>query len=182
MYQSRLEGKAQDRRSFKVMYAPQSAEYQYCQCSCHFYFKFMMPPLLINLRLFLPHPSLCLSLSVAVLSSCRAAQQSRRSVHVPPAAPASPAAARLHLCPPGALRPSQPAEEDHAHAVPGQPGRGHRLEHGPGAASQQLGAQQQHPPGDQVNGHNRETGLLRLLGQQWGRRQTILGGLEPHLV
>lgn len=83
----------------------------------------------------------------------RAAQQSRWSVHISPAAPASPSAPRLHLCPPGALHSSQPAEEDHANAVPGQPGQPggrHKLEHRPGTASQQLGAQQQHSPRDQV--------------------------------
>ncbi len=98
---------------------------------------------------------LCLSLR-------RAAQQSRWSVHIPPAAPASPAAARLHLCPPRALHSSQPAEEDHANAVPGQPGQPgarHKLEHRPGTAAQQLGAQQQHPPRDQVRECNRRRRL-----------------------
>lgn len=85
--------------------------------------------------------------------SHRAAQQSWWPVHVPPSAPASPAAPRLHLRSPGTLHSGQPAEEDHANAVPsqpGQPGGRHWLEHGPGSASQQLGAQQQHPLGDQV--------------------------------
>lgn len=101
--------------------------------------------LLINLCLFLPclllPPPLPLSLSV---SPRRAAQQSRWSVHISPAAPASTSSPRLHLRPPGALHSSQPAEEDHANAVPGQsgqPGGGHKLEHRPGTASQQLGAQ-----------------------------------------
>lgn len=102
-----------------------------------------------------PNKSVFISpLSPSVLSLCRAAQQSRRSFHIPPAASAPATASRLHLCPPGALRSSQPAEEDHAYAVPdqpGHPGRRHKLKHWPGAASQQLGAQQQHPPGDQVN-------------------------------
>ena len=130
--------------------------------------------LLINLCLFLPCLSLSLSFSITpsssssssssssaaplILSLRRAAQQSRWSVHVPPAAPSSPSAPRLHLCPPGALHSSQPAEEDHADAVPGQPGQPggrHKLEHRPGAASQQLGAQQQHSPRDQVRECNK---------------------------
>lgn len=88
----------------------------------------------------------------------RAAQQSRWSVHVSPAAPASPSTPRLHLCPSSALHSSQPAEEDHADAVPGQsgqPGGRHKLEHRPGTASQQLGAQQQHSPRDQVREGNK---------------------------
>lgn len=108
--------------------------------------------LLINLCLFLPCPSLLLLLFS--VSPHRAAQQSRWSVHVSPAAPASPAAPRLHLCPPGALHSSQSAEEDHANALPGQSGRSggrHQFEHRPGTASQQLGAQQQHSPRDQVS-------------------------------
>lgn len=104
-----------------------------------------------NKSLFISPPS------PSVLFLCRAAQQSRRAVHIPPAASASPTASRLHLCPPRTLRSSQPAEEDHAYTLPdrpGQPGGRHRLKHWPGAASQQLGAQQQHPPGDQVNAKN----------------------------
>ena len=124
--------------------------------------------LLINLCLFLPCPSLSFSLAPSssssssaaplILSLRRAPQQSRWSVHVPPAAPTSPSAPRLHLCPPGALHSSQPAEEDHANAVPGQPGQPggrHKLEHRPGTASQQLGAQQQHSPRDQVRECNK---------------------------
>lgn len=101
----------------------------------------------------LPPPTPLLS----SVSLRRAAQQSRWSVHISPAAPASPSAPRLHLCPPGALHSSQPAEEDHANAVPGQsgqPGGRHKLEHRPGTASQQLGAQQQHSPRDQVREYN----------------------------
>lgn len=110
--------------------------------------------LLINLCLFLPCSSLPPTSSApSSVSLHRAAQQSRWSVHVSPAAPASSATARLHLCPPGTLHSSQPAEEDHANAMPGQsgqPGGGHKLEHRPGTAAQQLGAQQQHSPRDQV--------------------------------
>lgn len=83
----------------------------------------------------------------------RASQQSGRPVHVPSAAPTSAAAPLLHLRPPGTLHSSQPTEEDHANSVPSQPGRPggrHQLERRPGPASQQLGAQQQHPPRDQV--------------------------------
>lgn len=107
--------------------------------------------LLINLCLFLPCPSLLLRFFS--VSSHRAAQQSRWSIHVSPAASSSPTASRLHLCPPSALHSSQSAEEDHANAVPGQsgwPGGRHQFEHRPGTASQQLGAQQQHSPRDQV--------------------------------
>lgn len=92
-----------------------------------------------------------------MLSLCRAAQQSRWPVHVPPAASASSPTSRLHVCPSCALRSSQPAEEDHADSVsdrPGQPGGRHELKHRPGTAPQQLGAQQQHPPGDQVNAND----------------------------
>lgn len=95
----------------------------------------------------------------------RAAQQSRWTVHISPAAPASPSTPCLHMRPSSNLHSSQPAEEDHAHAVPGQsgqPGGRHKLEHRPGPASQQLGAQQQHSPGDQV----REAAVLRLFSQQ----------------
>lgn len=98
-------------------------------------------------------PLSLLRLCFSSVSLRRAAQQSRWSVHVSPAAPSSPSSPRLHLCPPGALHSSQPAEEDHANAVPGQsgqPGARHKLEHRPGTASQQLGAQQQHSPRDQV--------------------------------
>lgn len=108
-----------------------------------------------------PPPPLLLSVSLR-----RAAQQPRWSVHISPTAPASPSAPRLHLCPPGALHSSQPAEEDHADAMPGQsgqPGGRHRLEHRPGTASQQLGAQQQHSPRDQVRECNKWNSSLKVI-------------------
>lgn len=106
--------------------------------------SFPPPPLFVCLFVFFPLR--------------RAAQQSRWSVHVSSATPTSASAPCLHLRPPGTIRSGQPAKEDHANTVPNQPGGAggrQQLEHRSGPASQQLGAQQQHPPRDQVTECNR---------------------------
>lgn len=87
----------------------------------------------------------------------RVAQQSRWSVHISTVATTSTAPACLHLRPPGTLHPSQSAEENHADAMSGQPGRPggrHQFKHRPGTASWQLGAEQQHSLRDQVGERN----------------------------
>lgn len=120
--------------------------------------------LLINLCLFLPCPPSTPSSFCHSLSASRAAQQSRWPVYVSSAPPSAAAAPRLHLRPPGSLHSSQPAEEDHADAVsdrPGRPGGRQQLGNRPGAASQQLGAQQQHPPRDQVTERRKYSLLCR---------------------
>lgn len=94
----------------------------------------------------------------SILSPHRDAYQSRWSVHISSIAPTSPSTTCLHLCPSSTLCSSKPAEEDHAITMPGeseQPGRGHKLQCRTGTGSQQLGAEQQHSPGDQVSEDNK---------------------------